>query len=60
MSILSNSTTSRRRFLAYFSGAGLTSTLLPGTLGGFLGGVLLVGRWLLFRRLIRRSLLRPY
>lgn len=32
MSILSNSTTSRRRFLAYFSGAGLTSTLLPGTL----------------------------
>ena len=24
--------TTRRRFLAYFSGAGLTSTLLPGTL----------------------------
>ena len=25
-------TTSRRRFLSYFSGVGLTSTLLPGTL----------------------------
>ena len=31
MSTALNSTT-RRRFLAYFSGAGLTSTLLPGTL----------------------------
>lgn len=29
---LEGTTTSRRRFLAYFSGAGLTSTLLPGTL----------------------------
>lgn len=25
-------TTDRRRFLAYFSGVGMTSTLLPGTL----------------------------
>ena len=32
MSIILHSTTSRRHFLAYFSGAGLTSTLLPGTL----------------------------